>query len=47
MTHGLPEMLVSDNATFFTSAEFADFMSKNGIKHVTSAPFHPLSNGLA
>lgn len=45
--HGLPKMLVSDNATCFTSAEFADFMSKNGIKHVTSAPFHPSTNGLA
>ncbi|XP_029904245.1 LOW QUALITY PROTEIN: uncharacterized protein K02A2.6-like [Myripristis murdjan] len=45
--HGLPQMLVSDNATCFMSAEFADFMSKNGIKHVTSAPFHPSSNGLA
>ncbi|XP_022595499.1 uncharacterized protein K02A2.6-like, partial [Seriola dumerili] len=45
--HGLPQMLVSDNATCFTSAEFADFMSKNGINHVTSAPFHPSSNGLA
>lgn len=45
--HGMPEMLVSDNATCFTSAEFAGFMSKNGIKHVTLAPFHLPSNGLA
>ena len=44
---GLPQMLVSDNAACFTSAEFADFMCKNGINHVTSAPFHPSSNGLA
>lgn len=45
--HGLPQMLVSDNATCFTSAEFAEFMRRNGVKHVTSAPFHPSSNGLA
>lgn len=43
---GLPQMLMSDNATCFTSAEFKDFMSENGIKRVTSAPFHPSSNGL-
>lgn len=45
--HGLPEMLVSDNAAYFVSTEFKDFMNKNGIKHVTSAPFHASSNGLA
>ncbi|RXN35623.1 putative protein K02A2.6-like protein [Labeo rohita] len=45
--HGLPEMLVSDNATYFVSTEFKDFMNKNGIRHITSAPFHASSNGLA
>ncbi|XP_030580469.1 uncharacterized protein K02A2.6-like [Archocentrus centrarchus] len=44
---GLPKMLVSDNGTCFTSAEFATFMKRNGIDHVRSAPFHPSSNGLA
>lgn len=44
--HGLPNIVVTDNATCFTSAEFAEFMSKNGIKHVTSAPFHLSSNGV-
>ena len=44
---GLPKMLVSDNATCFTSAEFESFMRQNGIQHVRSAPFHPSSNGLA
>ena len=46
-THGLPEILVSDNATGFTSAEFQEFTTKNGIRHITSAPYHPATNGLA
>ena len=46
-THGLPEVLVTDNGTPFTSAEFAAFTQMNGINHVTSAPYHPASNGLA
>ncbi|KRX13745.1 Transposon Ty3-I Gag-Pol polyprotein [Trichinella nelsoni] len=46
-THGLPDCLVTDNGTAFKSAEFLAFMQSNGIKHVTTAPFHPSSNGLA
>lgn len=46
-THGLPEMLVTDNGSVFTSSEFKDFTKKNGIRHVTSAPYHPASNRLA
>ena len=46
-THGLPGVCVSDNGSGFTSEEFATFMSKNGIRHVTTAPYHPSSNGLA
>ena len=45
--HGLPELLVSDNGTCFISTEFNVFLSKNGIRHVTSAPYHASSNGLA
>ena len=45
--HGLPEMLVSDNGSCFTSVEFQQFTTRNGIRHVKVAPYHPASNGLA
>ena len=46
-THGLPEVIVSDNGTSFTNEEFAVFIRSNGIRHLTSALYHPASNGLA
>ena len=46
-THGLPELIVSDNGTAFTSEQFRDFLKKNGIRQITSAPYHPATNGLA
>ncbi len=41
------ELLVSDNRSVFTSAEFKDFVKTNGIWHTTSAPYQPSTNGLA
>ncbi|KAL5469129.1 hypothetical protein EMCRGX_G030333 [Ephydatia muelleri] len=41
------EMVVSDNGSAFTSAEFQTFVKRNGIRHVRSAPYHPSSNGQA
>ncbi|KXJ23209.1 Uncharacterized protein K02A2.6 [Exaiptasia diaphana] len=44
---GIPEQLVSDNGPQFVSDEFQTFMKSNGIRHITSAPYHPATNGLA
>ena len=46
-THGLPKILVSDNGAKFTSRDFEQFCSNNGILHRTSAAYKPSTNGQA
>lgn len=46
-THGLLDTIVSDNGTCYTGATFSEFCRKRGRRHVTIAPRHPSSNGLA
>ncbi|XP_054276356.1 uncharacterized protein K02A2.6-like [Macrosteles quadrilineatus] len=46
-THGVPDTIVSDNGSAFTSQEFRSFNESNGIRHVVVAPYHPSSNGQA
>ena len=44
---GLPEHIVTDNGSQFTSAQFKSFLVKNNIRHTCSAPGHPATNGTA
>ena len=43
---GIPETIVSDNGTQFTSTDFKECRF-NGIHHMQTALYHPSSNGLA
>ena len=43
---GIPDKVVSNNGTKFSSCEFKEFMDNNVIVH-TVAPYHPSSNGQA
>lgn len=44
---GLPDTIVTDNGTPFVSLLFEKFCKANNIRHTTSPPYHPESNGLA
>eukprot|EP00116_Pleurobrachia_bachei_P000821 sb/3461083/ len=46
-TFGIPTCIVSDNGPQFVSHEFKIFTENNKIKHITSAPYSPKSNGAA
>ncbi|BHF75896.1 hypothetical protein SprV_0501899400 [Sparganum proliferum] len=43
--NGLPEVLVSDNGSQFTSSTFEDFCRQHNIQHFRSPPYHSQSNG--
>ncbi|KAG5866523.1 hypothetical protein JTB14_019634 [Gonioctena quinquepunctata] len=43
----LHKVIVSDNATAFTSSEFQIFLTNNLIRRARIAPYHPASNGQA
>jgi len=44
---GVPETIISDSETQFTSHEFREFCKANTINHILSPPYHPQSIGRA
>ena len=44
---GIPRQIVTDNGAQFVSEEFQAFGRSNSIRHLTSAPYHSATNGLA
>ena len=45
--HRIPDVVVTDNGTQFSSQDFAQFASSYGFTHVTSSPKPPQANGEA
>ncbi|XP_031571389.1 uncharacterized protein K02A2.6-like [Actinia tenebrosa] len=45
--HGIPEKLITDNGTQYSSSQFTQFAKEYGFEHVTSSPRYPSSNGEA
>ena len=45
--HGIPDTLITDNRTQFSSSEFTKFAETWGFTHTTSSPHYPQSNGKA
>lgn len=45
--HGVPDELVTDNGSQYTSKDFQHFKKDWQFQHTTSSPRHPQSNGLA
>ena len=43
---GLPEVVVTDNGTCFTSGKFQEFTQQNNIRHVRIALYYPSFIGL-
>lgn len=45
--HGIPDTVITDNATQFINEDFAKFTKEWNFKHITSSPHYPKGNGKA
>ena len=43
--YGIPETVISDNGSQYSSSEFHTFAKKYNFQHKTSSPLFPQSNG--
>ena len=46
-THGIPDVIMSDNGPQFSAESFQSFASSYGFTHTTSSPKFPQANGVA
>lgn len=45
--YGIPDMIISDSGSQYTSTEFHKFSEEYGFEHVTSSPYYHQANGKA
>jgi len=38
--YGLPETIISDSGSQYTSSQFRNFIKEYNIEHLTSSPYH-------
>lgn len=46
-TYGCCDFMITDNGPPFTSAEVKEYLTSCNVEHITTAPYHPASNGAA